>query len=174
MRIELKKDERLARGERLIVVDGVVWGHTVVTWHGCHGSRTAFKQKHGDMIGRTTTGGRFIEETVRSASERRSKTFINGQYRVPDDFKDTPTRVVEKIKELIEAKALIHPDRAKKASEDAEARYQRRREEAIKREENAFRSRALQACGYSAEPNDPESIDLVERVISAMRWAQSQ
>lgn len=162
------KREFFDRGERIIMVDGVRWGRTRVTWHGCHGTRTGFIQDNGEELGRTSKGGYFHREAVSSPNARHAKQFITNpatgerEYRLPDNFKSGEELVLEKVRELVATGKLRDPAVVKAESDAAHARYQKRQAEGEKRE----------AAGYTGEPNDPESVELIDRIVAAMRWAQ--
>lgn len=163
--------EFFERGERIIMVDGERWGRTYVTWHGCNGTKTVFEQHHGDVITKSIgeRGTRVREVSVSSASERHAKRFIDGQYRLPDDFKSTEHLVLDKVRELIDGDLLRHPDIVAKEANEIAAKMEAQRITRHERELAEFKAKAMEAV----RANDPDS-EIVARVVEAMRWAQTQ
>lgn len=173
MKIELVKgDKAFDRGERIIMVDGVRWGRTHVKSRGMHGFQYTFEQEHGDVIGRTSAG-RFHEEIVRSASERHGRRFIDGEYRLPDDWKSTEELVHAKVVELVESGMLRDPKIVAAENEAASKRRAAQRITAQARENAAFEARAIKAAGDFDDGNRNDG-NLVSRIVEAMRWAQEQ
>lgn len=168
------KGEQFGAGERIILVEGERWGRTRVAWHGVHGTSTTFYQENGDQIGGTDGRGRFTEMKVWSAKERHAKTWINGQYRLPDDFKNTETLVAEAVAMLVETRCLVDPQSALADREKEQARAIARHQAAQRREDEAFRKRAMDAIGLEYGPTSDAKAALLDRVIEAMRWAQQQ
>jgi hypothetical protein len=143
--------EAFDRGERIIVVDGARWGRTIVTYHGVHGTTHTFVQHHG---------GEIEGASVKSEKRRWNK----------EGWRPTEDRVLEKVRELVSGGQLRHPDVVKAENEQAAERYRKQREKAEVEHAANFRKRALKACGANVNPDDP----LVDRVVEAMKWAQTQ
>lgn len=163
-RIELVRAKGLDRGEREIVVDGVRWGQTIVTGHGCHGTKHVFQQEGGEVILRER-GNRYSEIAVRS--EKNHKWRYSDQKDNP--WKPTEERVLEKIKELVAMGKLRHPDKVKAEQARAMETMRKHAEEREAKRIEAFRSKAMAAI----QVNDPTS-EIIDRVVEAMEWAQSQ
>lgn len=154
MPIELVKADGLARGERAILVDGVRWGHTRVTWHGCHGTKTCFVQEGGSTI-RTVDEG---EVYVWGTGTRR-------QWLRSEEWRPTEDVVLDTIRGLIADGLLRHPAVVKRERDEILAKMELQRINREAREAREFRARALEAAGS----DDP---DLIGRIVAAMRWAQ--
>ena len=152
------KDERNAmgrkygRGERVIMVNGEMWGKTVVTFHGCHGTKYAFEQKHGRLIEEQLPGENYSHLIFVRSEPRTSSTV-------------TEKRVLEKARELVETGKLRHPDILRREAEEAKAAYLKKCAERDAKEEAEFRARAVEAIGLTDD-------GLVDRIVAAMRWAQ--
>lgn len=153
----------------MILVDGVQWGQTRVEFRGRNGTVTKFEQLHGDII--SSKEGEEALKDFRGYHDVKvwsDKIELRG---VKTPSKPLDERVIDKIKELIEKGKLRHPDvvRAEneKAEKDRELKYSARQ----KAEDEAFRTKAMEALGL----NDPNSDDSrIAKVIEAMRWAQTQ
>lgn len=165
-RQKAEDQEFFDRGERIILVDGERWGRTIVRWHGCNGTSTSFRQDGGEEIGRTSKYGYFHAVTVRSSGRR--------PWHDKGEWKSTDQLVLDKVHELIAEKKLRPPAVVKAEAEAARARWRQQQAEREQREAAEFRVKALEAAGYTGEPNDPESVALVERIVEAMKWAQAQ
>jgi hypothetical protein len=153
--------EGFDRGERIIMVDGVRWGRTIVTMHGCHGTKHVFYQDGGEII--TADRGRHTSE-IAIRSEKRQKWLGD-----KDTWRPTEERVLEKARELVATGKLRHPDVVKKESVEAMKQYDARVEEREKERVAEFRAKAMEA----AQVNDPDS-PIIDRVVAAMEWAQSR
>lgn len=174
MNIELKKsDERdFGRDERIIMVDGVRWGRTIVTHHGWYGTKYTFSQENGGTIYDDPNARYPHEINVRSERKRRAE---------PGTWRPTEERVLEKIGELIASGKLRDPAIVKKESDEARKAYNARQAERTAAEEAAFRAKADQAIrgmtGYVltglGEKKMPHTED-IEAVVAVMRWAQEQ
>jgi len=141
------------RGERIILVDGVRWGRTHCTWHGCWGTRITIRQDNGGCIADENGP---IE--IRSGRKGRW------------DEESTDNKVLKKVQELVAAGKLRDPKIVQAENEKAAAEYSRRAAERDAQEELQFRKRACEALGL----NSDNGSELVTRVVAAMRWAQSK
>jgi hypothetical protein len=164
MKVTLEKSDTLDRGERLIRVDGVVWGRTIVSSHGVHGKKHMFHQEHGETIGDVSKSGHFHEVCVRS-TKRKSWPV--------DDKESKPTfeLVLEKAIELINAGRLRHPESVKQEQERFRAQYHEREVKRAKAEQDLFETKAREAL--DGIPDDIAA-PVLDKVIAAMRWAQTQ
>jgi hypothetical protein len=163
MNITLEKSPKLDRGERLIMVDGVAWGKTIVRGRGVHGTETTFQQLFGEVIGDVSPRGHFREITVRSIKQRR---YLGAE----DKHRPTIEMTLEKAKELIEAGRLRHPDVQQAEVAELREKIAKRQTEREREENEEFERRAREALRI----NDNEPSEIVERVVKAMRWAQQQ
>lgn len=154
--------EAFDRGERIIMVDGVRWGRTIVTSHGCHGTKHRFQQDHGEVI-IEKPDARYPQE-VAVRSHKRQKWLGD-----KDTWRPTEEVVLEKAKELVASGKLRHPDVVKKEQDEAMEQYSARAAEREQQRVAEFRAKAMEAL----QINDPES-EIIERVVKAMEWAQSK
>lgn len=145
------KGERFDRGERIIMVNGERWGRTIVTSHGRRGTKHTFQQN----------GGSELDVSVRSQKRQR--------WAASDNWRPTEEVVLEKAKELIKSGQLRHPSIVQRENEQAMERYRERAGEAEKKRVEAFRTKAMEAL----QINDPTSA-IIDRVVAAMEWAQTQ
>lgn len=165
--------ETFTDGERVILVDGVRWGRTVVTRHGVHGTKTWFEQEGGDRVTvRGVLKGGRRDVYVRSANPREARRFIDGEYRLPDDFRATATLVLAQVIELVDTGALRDPAVVRRESEARRAEHARRLTEGAERERQAFRKRAIEALTVGGVMGYTEQ--MIGAVIAAMIWAQEQ
>lgn len=148
------------RGERLILVNGVRWGRTRVTYHGCHGTKhTLCQDGDGPVI--ENPGAKYERESaVRSVKFRR----WTGEPQVK-----TEDLVIAKAAELVAAGRLRDPATVRREHAEAAKLYREQQERGAAREESEFRTKAAEAIGA----NDLHS-EAVDRVLAAMRWAQTQ
>jgi hypothetical protein len=166
--IELVKAEGLAKGERAIMVNGVRWGRTRVNYHGCHGQTHTFEQEEGDEL-EERPGTRYPGKvSVRSENRRHARIRAIGRDE-PPDWKPTEQLVLEKVRELVAAGRLRDPSIVRSEHEAAAALYRKRSAEREIEEQAEFRRRACEALRI----ND-ETSEMVDRVVAAMRWAQTQ
>jgi hypothetical protein len=168
-----KLTDRFDRGERIIMVDGVRWGRTMVHSMGSRGTETTFVDMVGTTIGAPTASGRhFLPVRVMSASRKSSMVLTGTGYRLPDGFKDTEQLTLEKAIELVEQGKLRAPEivEAELAEKAAELRANREARKAL--DDREFRTRAAIAVTLSV--TDPLYSDALDRVIAAMRWAQEK
>lgn len=167
-----KDDKQFGRGERAIMVDGVQWGRTHVSSHGCHGTKHVFEQTGGDIIGDMSKGGYFHEIAVRSEKRR--------PWMKEDSWKPTEDRVLDKARELVTAGRLRNPDVVRAERAALHAKMEKNRESAAEREATEFANKALAAIGldlttYIADAVNQTTVDeLRKRIVAAMRWAQTQ
>jgi hypothetical protein len=165
MKIELRKTPGGRAGARDIVVDGVAWGRTIPEGHGCWGKSYEFYQEGGSRIydGRSPT---------RVATEKKPPSYMETALA---EWKPTEERVLEKARELVESGKLRHPDAVRADKQKAEEDFKR-----LEADAEAKRKAALLARGY--ETISPimdrltlaQAQHLVERIVLAMEWAQSQ
>lgn len=154
--------EAFDRGERIIMVDGVRWGRTIVTSHGCHGTKHVFQQDGGEVI-IDKPDARYPHE-VAVRSQKRQKWLGD-----KDGWRPTEEVVLEKARELVAAGKLRHPDEVRREQEAAMRQYDERAAEREKERIASFRDKAMEAL----QINDPES-EIIDRVVKAMEWAQSK
>jgi hypothetical protein len=154
-------DKTFDRGERIIVVDGVRWGRTVVTYHGCHGTAHKFRQEGGDILCENPNARYPREIAVRSVKRRRW---------TGDPWRPTHEAVLEKARELVAIGKLRHPDIVKAEHQKAMERYNERCAAIEEKRKQEFRERACQALGM----NQDDGSQIIDRVVAAMEWAQTQ
>lgn len=164
-----KGAEFFDRGERIIMVNGERWGRTHVKWHGVHGTTTHIQQEGGEILMRNPAD-------IETWKEYKWLSVSSGgrRGRHEPNLKPIDELVIDKIRELIAAGRLRHPATIRAESEREMALDRAERAQAKEREAAEFRAKALEAAGYTGEPNDPESVAMVERIIGAMRWAQTK
>lgn len=166
MNITLERDEKLNRGERYIVVDGVRWGRTIVSYHGVHGTSHAFRQEGGDLIGELSKGGYFHEVSVRSEKKRLFQE---------DKWRPTEEKVMEKIRDLIRDGRLRHPDIVRAEAAETNRQINEKRKEIDRKKQEQFEAMAREAVASIASVLSHESyLETVNRIVNAMRWAQTQ
>jgi hypothetical protein len=159
------------RGERAIVVDGKRWGRTIVKGHGVWGNSHHFKQDADDMI--LKDGCK--DEPWKEHYWERVDSDRNRRYRRDDNpVRDTFELVIEKVQALIAAGKLRDPDVVRSEQQKRNAAWLEKRKAEKAEQAAQFRAKALEAAGYLAEPNDPQSLELVERIVAAMNWAAAQ
>lgn len=162
--------ESFERGERIIMVDGVRWGRTRVKSHGSRGTTTTFEQHGGEAL-LAERNKRWSEIGVRSMNKRHERIQAIGAHDANRNggWRPTEELVLEKVRELVENGKLRHPDIVKAEQEQAMRLYQERAAERDKERIEAFRTKAMEAL----QINDPAS-EIIDRVVKAMEWAQSQ
>lgn len=155
--------EQFDRGEREIIVDGIRWGRTIVQSRGSGGTRTTFLQDHyGELC--ENPDARFTQPyTVRSAGRRRSMWD-------KEPVRTTEELTLEMAQKLVADGILRHPDIVKAENARRAAEYRASRETRDREEAAAFEAKAREAL----QINSDEQSDLVDRVVAAMRWAQTQ
>lgn len=140
MNIELQKPPPEAKGfepgDRIIVVDNVRWGRTLVSRHGVWGTKYQFEQEGGETI-INVVKDRAREIAVRSIRKR--------SYDQDPVWRPTHELVLDKVRELIEAGKLRHPDVVKAEQAAARARYKARVAENERAEQAAFEAKAREA-----------------------------
>lgn len=149
------------RGERAIMVDGVRWGRTIMSSHGCHGTKHIFRQEAGEVIIDKPDARYPVEVAVRSERKR----YLNRE-----TWRPTEERVLEKAIELVATGRLRHPDVVRAEQKEAAGRYRARVADRESERKSNFEARARQAL----QINDDAQSDLVDRVVKAMEWAQAQ
>lgn len=163
---------RFNPGERLILVDGVRWGRTIVRRHGRRGTLHTFVQEGGGEIRNPPTyeGGKPQAVIVCSSRKRRQ--------RIDNIFKATPDRIVTTEELVLEkAQQLIADDRLRDpviVRKEIDARRAMLRQNQLRHdaeEMQAFRQRASEALDLYALRGRKESIDAI---VAAMKWAQEQ
>ena len=165
-----RQSESFIDGERIILVDGIRWGRTVVTRHGSQGTRTFFVQEGGGRV--SLPGPRYGREVyVRSANPRHARRVIGGHYTLPPDFKSTAQLVLDKVIELVNEGMLRDPVLVRSEAAKRQAEYDRRVAAGAEKERQAFRKRAEGVLVQVFAGNHEEQI---AAVIDAMKWAQDQ
>ena len=121
-----------------------------------------------------TVNSRYPREiVVRSMSKRHERT--NAIFSKDDNvnrngnWRPTEELSLEKAIELVETGKLRHPDIVKREAEEHHRAYLERMAERDKQEAEAFRTKAMEAL----QINDPDSA-IIDRVVEAMKWAQTQ
>lgn len=150
--------ERFDRGERIIMVDGARWGRTIVTSHGCHGTKHVFKQDRGEVL----MDSKYPTEIAIRSQKRR-------HWDSADKWRPTEEMVLEKAKELVVTGKLRDPTIVQREHEKAMERFRQRTIEAEQERAAAFRAKAMEAL----QINDPTS-EIIGRVVAAMEWAKEQ
>lgn len=163
MKVTLEKSDKLDRGERLIRVDGVVWGHTIVSSHGVHGQKHKFHQEHGETIG-SMSGGYHLPVVVRSTKRQK---WLGDK----DTWRPTYELVLEKAIELINAGRLRHPDSVKQEQERLREKMRESTNRREHKEQAEFEAKAREAL--DGIPDDIAA-PVLDKIIAAMRWAQTQ
>jgi hypothetical protein len=74
------KDDRFDRGERIIVVDGVRWGRTIVGHHGMHGTKHVFKQDRAGIIEAKQPGSKYVTEVAVRSKNKRKAFYRNEEF----------------------------------------------------------------------------------------------
>lgn len=112
---------KVIRGDRNIVVDGVVWGNVVMIGHGMHGNSFEFYALDKPLYRRNAKGeeSRHTLESVHGLTKR--------DRRWQKDETPTDERIIAKARELIEQGRLRHPDVIKAEGEKYAAEYQAKR-----------------------------------------------
>lgn len=156
--------ENFDHGERIILVDGVRWGRTIVTRHGCHGTKHQFVQ-HGGEVLLKEKNNRWSEYEIRSQKRQRWLEREGDPKR-----KTTEERVLEMAQMLVADGMLRHPDIVAKEQERArEVFAQAANERGLKRAAD-FRAKAIEALESVTGSNTGVEL-AIERVIAAMEWA---
>lgn len=153
------------RGERAIMVDGIRWGRTKVAWRGRHGTATTFVQEGGHTL-IENPGAKFEREiTIRSTGkfERRRSSESN-------PFKTTEQQTLAKVIELVANGTLRDPAVVRAENERRMDEWRAGRAIAQQEEDAEFRRRAISALGLESD----DAGDIIDRVVAAMRWAQTQ
>lgn len=165
MKIELRKTPGGIAGARDIVVDGVAWGRTIPEGHGCWGKSYKFYQEGGGMI-----------------YDGRSPVYVQTQKKPPSymetalaEWRPTEERVLEKARELVESGKLRHPDAVRADRQKAEEDFKRLEADAEAKRKAALFNRACETVSpVSDRLTLAQAQHLVERIVLAMEWAQSQ
>lgn len=159
--------ESFEGGERVILVNGVRWGRTCVARHGVWGTSHTFEQDGGDRIpaieGESRDRSKYVQ--VRSMTKRRMR----------DDTKWRPTEemVLEKARELVASGRLRDPAVVKLEAKQEHERWLAEREQRDRERVDAIRAKAAEALQLNNVPAPGESV-VLDRVVAAMEWAQTQ
>ncbi len=162
---------------KYILVDGVRWGGTWVTHNGMHGKTYTIGQVNG--AGKRCSEISVIDKSYykgyRTPSVRsfRKKDL---RYQNPDK-RSTEQRIIDLAKELIDGGHLVSPDVYERKLAESLERCRAAAEKIENEKQRRFRTRACQAAGINADYSEIKNDDqraLVDRVIEAMVWAQSQ
>lgn len=166
--VTLEKSEKLHRGERLIMVDGVAWGRTIIHHHGPRASSYTFSQMHStdpnddEEIGDMGKSGRYFHAI--EVRNKKPARFSKEVRRPTDEI------VLVKAMELIATGRLRDPANVAQEIEQCRTIARNREAERDREEREEFECRAREALRI----NDSEPSELVDRVVTAMRWAQQQ
>lgn len=155
------------RGRKKIFVNDVHWGTINMASHGMHGVSYTFVQEGqtGNICDPKDLDfhkqPRAVE--VRQRTKRRLRR--DGEPLLPAE-----TVLEAKVRELIKRGLLRHPNIVKHERDEARKRAAENRRAAAEVEEKLFRHRACEALGI----NQDDGSEVIDRVVAAMRWAQSQ
>lgn len=156
-----------APGERIILVNGVRWGRTYVAHHGMHGKSYTFDQDGEGTImvnyDPPSKHGRMTEAKVRIGGRRRS-----------EETRSTDELVREKAQELINKGLLRDPALVQTEIEKRRAAWRERQIAADAAKKEQFRIKAREALGEVAVPDQAHLAAVLDRLVEAMEWAQSQ
>ena len=164
-------DLAFGAGERIILVDGVRWGRTFVDHHGMHGTSHTFRQDGGVTITEpydppNKSGPRMHAVVVRIGGKRR------------DDKRPTDVQVQEKAADLVRTGKLRDPDAVKAEREAHMAENRRIEDEENQKKKDRFKVKAREALGHEFEYDrvlGPKVLaSIMDRIVEAMEWAQSQ
>lgn len=184
--IEPFKRNEYDRGSKVILVDGEKWGEYRMESHGMHGPSYHASDLHGPLytgvkkFGRNKGDG--IEHSFRPTREKDVRR--NNLYVRDDDKKKKFIPTDEQLRlhaiELIESGVLRSPVSRNNEITAAHAKYVAERERAEERADTEFKNRADAAIGLEVTNTLAEigghdiRARLRERIIEAMRWAQTQ
>jgi hypothetical protein len=158
--------ERFGPGERIIVVNGVRWGRTIVQSQGRVGRIVRFHQDGGDiLIMEPGPIGPFRAE-VRPVKFRRLHR---------NDNRTTEEVVLDKARELVSAGLLRDPIVVRNERAEARAEWQSAITPDQIRHRLKFRFRAAEALVPISQQLDVTTYGIIiERVVKAMEWAQTE
>lgn len=161
-------------GERVIIVDGVRWGRTYAEHLSRYGVRYWFKDAGGSVI---YAPGYKPSYTKKDDWHRELVTISrrNGRSKLdPPPAKNTDEAILIKVRELIERGQLRNPSVIKAEAEARRAQFAADRAAAATEESRRFREKAIEALGDCLNGTVERSEMLIDRVVAAMRWAQTQ
>ena len=161
----------LNRGDKLIYVDGVVWGSVIMNRHGARGASYNFSVPGHGLIYRNGS-----DAWNRTAVQVNSDT--KARRRCPPGTVLAPfaDRLMDTIRELIATGALRHPDAVRQEAEAAAEKERAEKEEHKEKQDREWSDRAKYAIATASLSNlpDDEWRRLVANIVEAMRWAQTQ
>jgi hypothetical protein len=155
---------RYGRGERRIMVDGEQWGRTHVRYHGGSGQSHNFEQEGGEILLKNPEA-KYPREISVSSDVRGKHHYGRGPR------SDTFETVRAKAQELVETGRLRDPAIVRAERQTAQAKLADAERAAAAAEEQAFREKARKALAGLQLLEGEKAVD---RVVAAMRWAQSQ
>lgn len=162
------KGDHFSPGERMILVDGVRWGRTIVSRHGCHGTRHKFQQDGGEVL---------VDDPNKRYPQATSIRSVKRHHYDKEPHVPTLERVLAKAIELVNSCKLRDPAVVRAEQQAAMARHRENTAKAMAAETENFRARAEMV----ADPFKKQGLlshdgheHLVGRIVEAMRWAQGQ
>lgn len=163
--VKLERGEGLDKGERYIVVDGVRWGRTVISYHGMHGTRHKFEQiGSGHRV-------KVDDRDVWVDSAKRRRVWVDNHL-VPDpDWKPTDDLVLAKAVDLVGQCLLRHPDNVREEIKRQNEAYQRKQEQQAAKEQREFEAKATEMLDRLRGLNETSQVKIM---VEAMRWAQTR
>jgi anti-sigma28 factor (negative regulator of flagellin synthesis) len=171
MNIELKKTS--SRGDRSIVVDGVIWGVARMEGHGCHGPSYWFAQM-GQTGAISEPYTRFNgQEDFKRVTVSCKRQYEKG-YRLASgniDPRTTERRILDEAKRVIEVGLLKHPDAVVQARKEALARW------AQAKEQQATEQREKDVATVMAilqKHNNVLNVALIEELAEAIENGRSE
>ncbi len=160
MNVEIKK----VSGQLMVVVDGDVWGRVCSDSHGSRGSSYYF----------TMTGGRRVKKTNERGVNHTPTTYSDSyeRRRNPDkSIAPLNDRLLSAARELIESGNFKSPATIQAEAAAEQARHAELQRRAKSDTRTKFYIRAQTAlCNLDFETRD----SIIDQVIDAMEWAQSQ
>lgn len=164
MKVTLEKstERGFSRGERMILIDGVRWGRTIVTHHGMHGTSYTFKQDDGDVI---TDGDpkRPHPITIRPVTKR--------YIRMGQVWRPTEELIIEKVTELVKSGKLRDPAAVRAENRTATEKWRAKKAAQEAAQEAALVAKAREALVTAVTSLEAEGL---AAILAAMKWAQTQ
>lgn len=161
----------LRKGRKAIMVDGVRWGVIEMDSHGVHGASYWFRQEGGEAIYEACKNFRG-EDSARMVKVWGDKHHRNDN----GGAKPFPERLAETVESLIDRKLLRHPDIVRALSAEAHRQETEERRKAEEAEQLEWLGQAEDCLTLLLAKNGmfPEYSLTVNRIIKAMKWAQSR
>jgi hypothetical protein len=183
MKITLARPSKSQSGApfRFVYVDGVRWGHIEQERNGMHGAYYTLHDSNGYRVSQATRLGR-SKNVVIFGPKRFLKeehgiyggSYIGEAKRRGIDF-DLEPRIIKAVARAIAEHNLRSPDSLAEENRKT-TEVQRATQQRLDAEEHArFTDRACEAVlAFEALPGLAPRSKLVEEIVKAMRWAQTQ